>query len=208
MTAVIRLNKVKEFQKTDMRSRKDYLTIIAPAVPQCSILSVSSMESGVTKVSNLILATLFKKANELLRHKDLIVKKPGTDDESYTVAGHTNQICCATPGKEGSFKCDWNCVYASTQNMRAHYSCCKKIWYIIPDFITWYKRFKSGPSVTKMVLGVAPKTAGRNLVLEKDRIVRDHLRIRLWIFWKIVITILSKGRIKMMSRQCKYLSYR
>ena len=33
MTAVQRLNKVKEFQKADMRSRKDYVTITAPTRP-------------------------------------------------------------------------------------------------------------------------------------------------------------------------------
>ena len=45
MAAVQRLNKVKEFQKADMRSRKDYVTITAPTAPQCSALSVSAMES-------------------------------------------------------------------------------------------------------------------------------------------------------------------
>ena len=31
----------------------------------------------------------------------------------------------------------------------------------LPKFITWYKRFKPGSSITKMVLDGAPKTAGR-----------------------------------------------
>ena len=109
---VQRLNKVKEFQKADI-SRKDYVTITASATPQCSTLSVTAMESGITKVPIVILAT-FEKANELLRH-DLIVNKPGTDDGSYIVAGHTNQIYCVTPGKGGSFKCDQNCVNATTK---------------------------------------------------------------------------------------------
>ena len=62
----------------------------------------------------VILAT-FEKVNELLWHEDLIVKKPGTDDGSYIVAGHTNQIYCVTPGKGGSFKFDQNCVNATTK---------------------------------------------------------------------------------------------
>ena len=33
MIAVQRLNKVKEFQKADMRSQKDYVTITAPVAP-------------------------------------------------------------------------------------------------------------------------------------------------------------------------------
>ena len=57
MTAVQRLNKVKEFQKADMISRKDYVTITASATPQCSTLSVTAMESGTTKVPIVILAT-------------------------------------------------------------------------------------------------------------------------------------------------------
>ena len=87
-----------------------------PLLPpsQCSTLSVTAMESGTTKVPTVILAT-FEKVNELLRHQDLIVKKPGTDDGSYIVAGHTNQIYCVAPGKGGSFKCDQNCVNATTK---------------------------------------------------------------------------------------------
>ena len=114
ITAVQRLKKVKEFQKADMISQKDYVTITASATPQCSTLSVTAMECGTTKVPIVILAT-FEKVNELLRHEDLIVKKPGTDDGSYIVAGHTNQIYCVTPGKGGSFKCDQNCVNATTK---------------------------------------------------------------------------------------------
>ena len=39
------------------------------------------MESGITKVPIVILATMFEKANELLWHEDLIVKKPGADSD-------------------------------------------------------------------------------------------------------------------------------
>ena len=114
MTAVQRLNKVKEFQKADMISQKDYVMITASATPQCSTLSVTAMEKGTTKVPIVILAT-FEKVNELPWHEDLIVKKPGADDGSYIVAGQTNRIYCVTPGKGGSFKCDQNCVNATTK---------------------------------------------------------------------------------------------
>ena len=67
MTAVQRLNKVKEFQKADMRLRKDYVLITAPTAPQCSALFITAMESRITKVPIIILATMFEKANELLR---------------------------------------------------------------------------------------------------------------------------------------------
>ena len=113
MAAVQRLNKVKEFQKADMRSRKDYVTVTASVAPQCSALSVTALENGITKVPIVIVATMFEKANELLRHEDMIVKKLGADDGSYIVAGHTNQIYCVTPGKGGSIKSDWHCVNAS-----------------------------------------------------------------------------------------------
>ena len=93
LTVVQRLNKIKKFQKADMISWKDYVTITAPTTPQCSALSVTAMESGITKVLTVILA-MFEKANELLRHEDLIVKTPGADDGSYIAAGHRNQIYC------------------------------------------------------------------------------------------------------------------
>ena len=61
MTAVQRLDKVKEFQKADMRSQKDFVTITVPASPQCSALSVTAMENGITKVPIVIPATMLKK---------------------------------------------------------------------------------------------------------------------------------------------------
>ena len=103
---------------------------------------------------------MFEKANELLQHKDLIVKKPGVDDASYIVAGHTNQIYCVTPGKEGSFKCDQSCVNATMQICEHTIAVAEK-YDKLADFITWYKRFKSGASIIKMALCGAPKTAGR-----------------------------------------------
>ena len=103
---------------------------------------------------------MFEKANELLQHEDLIVKKPGADDGSYIVAGHTNQIYCVTPGKGGSFKCDQNCVNATTQICEDTIAVAEK-YGKLADFITWYKRSKSGASIIKMVLLGAPKTAGR-----------------------------------------------
>ena len=64
MIAVQKLNRVMEFQKADTRSRKDYVTINAPVVPKCSALSVTPMESGITKVPSVIFPTMFEKSNE------------------------------------------------------------------------------------------------------------------------------------------------
>ena len=146
MTGVQRLNKVKEFQKADMRSRKDNLMITAPATPQCSAFSVTVTESGITKPAIVILATMFEKANELLWQEDLIVKMPGAEDGSYIVAGHTNQIYCVTPGKGGSFKCDQNCVNATTKICEHTIAVAEKKYGKLADFITWYKRSKSSTS--------------------------------------------------------------
>ena len=118
------------------------------------------MESGITKVPIEILATMFEKVNKLLQHEDLIVRKPDTDDGSNIVARHTNQIYCVKPGKGGSFKCVWNCVNASMKKCEHTIAVAEK-YGKLPDFITWYKRPKSGASLTKMALGGAPKTAGR-----------------------------------------------
>ena len=136
MTGMQRLNKVKEFQKADMRSRKDYVTITAPATPQCSAFSVTAMESGITKPAIVILATMFEKANELLWQEDLIVKMPGAEDGSYIVAGHTNQIYCVTPDKGGSFKCDQNCVNATTKICEHTIAVVEKKYGKLADFIT------------------------------------------------------------------------
>ena len=65
-----------------------------------------------------------------------------------------------TPGKRASFKCDRNCVSASTK-IREHIIAVAEKYSKLPDFITWYKRSKSGASITKMALGGVPKTAGK-----------------------------------------------
>ena len=78
---------------------------------------------------------MFEKANELLRHEDLIVKKPGEDDGSYIVVGHINQIYCVTPGKRESFKCDWNCINAS-KNICEHTIAVAEKYGKLPVFIT------------------------------------------------------------------------
>ena len=158
VAGVKKLDKVKEFQKATMRPQKDYVTITTSATPQCSALSVTAMKNLITKVPIVILTTMFEKANEFLWYEDMIVRKPGADDGSYIVAGHTNQIYCATPGKGGSFKCDPNCVNASIRN---YILAVAEKYVKLPEFITWYKRSKSGASITKMALGGVPKTAGK-----------------------------------------------
>ena len=77
-----------------------------------------------------------------------------------TLQRHTNQIYCVTPGKEGFFKCDWNCVNTSTKTCK-HTIVVAEKYGKLPNFITWYKRSNSGASITKMALDEAPKTAGR-----------------------------------------------
>ena len=143
MKAVQRLNKVKEFQKGDMRSRKDYVAIFAPIVSQCGALSVTAMDNEITEGPIVILTTMFKKANELLWHEGMIVKNPGTDDGSDIVAGHTNhiywttyQVYCVTPGKGRSLKCDWNWVNASIRNYATALQLLQKKYVKLPDFVT------------------------------------------------------------------------
>ena len=86
---------------------------------------------------------------------------PGAEDGSYIVAGHTNQIYCVTPGKGGSFKCDQNCVNATTKICEHTIAVAEKKYGKLADFITWCKRSKSGTSIIKVALGGAPKTAER-----------------------------------------------
>ena len=52
----------------------------------------------------------------------------------------------------------------------------------LADFITWYKRSKSGASIIKMALDGALKTAGRKPSAIKDGIAKDRLQLRLWTF--------------------------
>ena len=152
----------------------------------------------------VILATMFEKANELLRYEDLIVKKPGADDGSYIVAGHTSQIYCVTPGKGGSFKCDRNCENATTKLCEQTIAVAEK-YGKLPDFITWRKRSKSRASIIKMALSGAPKTAGRKLSTRKRSNRKKPSTTSLVDLSEDCNDQLSKVRIKLVSHQCKYL---
>ena len=70
----------------------------------------------------------------------------GAEDGSYIVAGHKNQIYCVTPGKGGPFKCDQNCVNATTKICEHTIAVAEKKYGKLADFITWYKRSKSSTS--------------------------------------------------------------
>jgi hypothetical protein len=109
---------------------------------------------------------MFDKAASLLQQQNFVTPKPGAQDGSYIVAGHSNQIYCVTPGKGGSLKCDQKCPNTTTKICEHTLAVAEKRG-SLNDFITWFKRSKAGPSVTKMALNAGPKSAGKKTKLQK-----------------------------------------
>ena len=76
------------------------------------------------------------------------------------VAGVSNKVHCVTPGKDGSLSCDRNCVNFTTK-ICDHIIAVVQHRGTLPEYISWYKRAKRGPSVTDMAAAGGPKSAGR-----------------------------------------------
>ena len=78
----------------------------------------------------------------------------------YVVAGTCNRIFCVTPGKRGPFKCDRTSIN-STTNICEHVIAVAEKCGKLPDFVQWFRRSKSRPSLTGLALNGAPKSVGK-----------------------------------------------
>ena len=107
-----------------------------------------------------MLEVMFEKASSLIQTDGLVIPKPGSSDGSYLVAETCNRIFCVKSGKGGSFKCDRTCTN-STTNIREHVIAVAEKCGKLPDFVQWFRRSKSRPSLTALALHDAPKLVGK-----------------------------------------------
>ena len=99
---------------------------------------------------------MFEKASSLIQTDGLVIPKPGSSDGSYLVAETYNRIFYVKLGKGGSFKCDRTCTN-STTNIREHVIAVAEKCGKLPDFVQWFRRSKSRPSLAGLALNGAPK---------------------------------------------------
>ena len=108
-----------------------------------------------------MLEVMFEKASSLIQTDGLVIPKPGSSDGSYLVTETCNRIFCVKSGKGGSFKCDRTCTN-STTNIREHVIAVAEKCGKLPDFVQWFRRSKSRPSLAGLALNGAPKLVEKN----------------------------------------------
>ena len=130
---------------------------------QCSSkqgLSLSAKDCKIDKVPLSMLEVMFEKAASLTQTDGLVISKPGSSDGPYVVAGTCNRIFCVTSGEGGSFKCD-RAYINSTTNICEHVIAVAEKCGKLPDFVQWFRRSKSRPSLTGLALNGAPESVGK-----------------------------------------------
>ena len=160
LTAQQRLRKVDVFKKATMNDKEEFVEEYSSQCSSKQGLSLSAKECKIDKVPLSILEVMFEKAASLIQTDGLVIPKPGSSDGSYIVAGTCNRIFCVTPGKGGSFKCDRTCIN-STTNICEHVIAVAEKCGKLSDFVQWFKRSKSRPSMTGLALNGAPKSVGK-----------------------------------------------
>ena len=124
------------------------------------VLAFTASSAGISNLPPSVLATMFDKANALVRAPKNVLPKPGATDNSYIVAGYGNTIHCVTPGKGGCMKCDRTCTHSST-GICEHVLAVAHVSGTLKEFLQWFKRSRRGPKVVEMALGSGPKNAGK-----------------------------------------------
>ena len=160
LTAQQRLRKVDVFKKATMNDKEEFVEEYASQCSSKQGLSLSAKAYKIDKVPLSILEVMFEKAASLIQADGLVIAKPGSSDGSYVVAGTCNRIFCVTQGKGGSFKCDRTCIN-STINICEHVIAVAEKYGKLPDFVQWFRRSKSRPSLTGLALNGAPKLVGK-----------------------------------------------
>lgn len=160
-----RVTRIERYVKSGMESKKVVSNkrrkvSSVQASSLAPLLSMTASGAGISAVPSSILATMFDKANNLVRMPGHVVAKPGATDGSYVVAAYGNATYSVTPGKGGCLKCDRSCVNFST-DICEHVLAVAHIRGSLQEYLQWYKKSRRGPKVLEMALGSGPKNAGK-----------------------------------------------
>ena len=155
-----RLRNVDLFKKTTIYDKEEF---VEESSSQCSSkqgLPLSPKDCKIDKVPPSTLEVTFEKVASLIQINVLVITKPGSSYGLYIVAGTCNRTFYVTPGKRGSFKCDRTCIN-STTNICEHVIAVAEKCGKLSDFVQWFKRSKSRPSMIGLALNGAPKSVGK-----------------------------------------------
>ena len=128
----------------------------------------SSLSVNVSEVATCIriplssLECIWKKAEELLNTKGAIVSAPGVgDDATFVLSYSGRKPHLVVTKKGGSFACDQNCPNWYALSVCAHSVAVANMCGKLSDFVSWLKKKKKIPNLTKYAQSTMPKGRGR-----------------------------------------------
>lgn len=128
-----------------------------------STLSVSVHDvADAVRIPLTCLEGIWNKAAELLKAEEAIVSAPGVGDGAKFVLSYSGRKPhLVVPKKGGAFACDGECPNWKALNICAHSVAVASLCGKLSEFVTWFKKIKRAPSLTKYAQATAPKGKGR-----------------------------------------------
>lgn len=124
--------------------------------PQLAV-SVNSAVKGLN-VPLTCLEGIWRKATELINNNSAIVAAPGQNEEARMVLSHSHLV---TPLKGGGFSCDANCPSWKSTAICSHTIAVAQVNGKLPQFISYLRKKKVTPNITKLVTSNMPRGRGR-----------------------------------------------
>ena len=127
-----------------------------------STLSVSVHDvADAVRIPLSCLEGIWNKAAELLKAEEAIVSAPGVRDGAKFVLSYSGRKPhLVAPKKGGAFACDGECPNWKALNICAHSVAVASLYGKLSEFVSWFKKIKRAPSLTKYAQPTAPKGKG------------------------------------------------
>ena len=143
-------------------------TILASECLGRDLSSASTLSVSVHDVADAVqlplncLEGIWNKATELLKTKEAIVSAHGVGDGAKFVLSYSGRKPhLVVPKKGGAFACDEECPNWKPLSICAYSVAVASLCGKLSEFVTWFKKIKRAPSLTKYAQVTAPKGKGR-----------------------------------------------
>ena len=153
-------------------------------------LSVTAVDSGITKISPTTLQNMWDKAEELMNDSSAITPAPGKDKTARIVLSYSSAIPhLVLKGTNGQFKCDSRCLNWRSSKLCSHSLAVAELNNELPAFLHWFNQSDSEPNITSLAMAGLPPGRGckggvpkRTRQREKEKMAAPEISIPRPIF--------------------------
>ena len=168
MNLTQRKNHLAKVHSLAVMSLSDSENYREPDVDQCHAPTATQLAVSVESVANALnlpltcVQSIWRKAAELINDKNAIFPAPGQNEEARMVLSYSGKTPhLVTPSKGGGFACDGNCPNWKSIAFCSHSIAVAQLNGMLPQFISFLKKKKVAPNVTKLVTSGMPRGRGR-----------------------------------------------